>query len=216
MREVQYVDDGKTAIFDGISFRRDKRTGYYLAGSARDGGRRKRLHVYVWEYHNGAVPDGYHVHHIDHDKSNNDIDNLQILSKEEHLRYHAQNISEERREKLRKQLIEKAVPKSKVWHASKEGRQWHRENGKAVWKNRKPIKYECTYCGKEFKTLNHYSESSNRFCSNNCKSAYRRKMGYDNVKRDCEICGAEFVTNKYSKRKRCDECKHIRKKLNNS
>ena len=216
MQKVQYVDNGKTAIFGGISFRRDKRTGYYLAGSAREGGRRKRLHVYVWEYHNGAIPEGYHVHHIDHDKSNNEIENLQLLSKEDHLKHHARNMSEETKEKLRKHLIENAVPKSKAWHASKEGKQWHSENSKAIWKDRKPKTYECTNCGKEYETLNRYAESSNHFCCNNCKSAYRRKMGYDNVKRECDICGAEFITNKYSKRKRCDECKHIRKKVQNN
>ena len=216
MQKVQYADDKDIAIFDGMSFRRDKRTGYYLAGNARNGGRRKRLHVYVWEYYNGAVPEGYHVHHVDHDKYNNDIDNLQLLSKKEHAKHHARNMSEETKAKLRKQLIEKAVPKSKEWHASKEGKEWHSKHGYDTWKTRKPKTYECTYCGKEFETLNRYSESSNHFCSNNCKSAYRRKMGYDDVKRACEICGAEFTANKYSKRKRCDECKHVRKKPENN
>ena len=33
-------------------------------------------------------PKIYHIHHIDHDHSNNDIENLQCLTKEEHLKHH--------------------------------------------------------------------------------------------------------------------------------
>lgn len=37
---VQYVDDGDLACFDGLSFRRDKKTGYFLNAKTH-----KRLHV---------------------------------------------------------------------------------------------------------------------------------------------------------------------------
>ena len=73
---VQYVDDGDLACFDGLSFRRDKRTGYFLNAKTH-----KRLHVYVWEYYNGSeVPKGYHVHHKDFNKGNNEIENLVLMS----------------------------------------------------------------------------------------------------------------------------------------
>jgi hypothetical protein len=46
-------------------------------------------HVYVWEQHHGRpVPPGHDVHHKDHDKLNNDIDNLQLVTKVEHKRIH--------------------------------------------------------------------------------------------------------------------------------
>jgi hypothetical protein len=51
-----------------------------------DGKRRfLRLHNVVWETHNGAVPDGLEIDHIDGDKSNNSIKNLRLVT-------HAQNI----------------------------------------------------------------------------------------------------------------------------
>ena len=37
-----------------------------------------RLHREVWKYHNGEIPKGYHVHHIDSNKNNNSIDNLEL------------------------------------------------------------------------------------------------------------------------------------------
>lgn len=34
------------------------------------------MHRAVWEYHNGPVPDGCNIHHIDGDPANNNITNL--------------------------------------------------------------------------------------------------------------------------------------------
>lgn len=44
------------------------------------------LHRVIWELHNGPVPDGLEIDHIDADKSNNRIDNLQLLTRKENLR----------------------------------------------------------------------------------------------------------------------------------
>ena len=35
----------------------------------------KRLHRVVWESHNGQIPKGYDIHHIDSNTHNNDITN---------------------------------------------------------------------------------------------------------------------------------------------
>ena len=59
----------KHQYFNGKMFTRDEDTGYYLCSSKSADGSRKRMHVYVWEYYNGFVPSGYHVHHKDEDKN---------------------------------------------------------------------------------------------------------------------------------------------------
>ena len=41
------------------------------------------------------------------------------------------------------------------------------------------------------------------FCSNKCKSKWRRLNGVDNEKRICLICGGEYECNKYDKTKTC-------------
>ena len=46
-------------------------------------------HVVVWERYNGTVPDGLQIHHIDHDKLNNDISNLKLVGSIEHKRMHS-------------------------------------------------------------------------------------------------------------------------------
>jgi HNH endonuclease len=42
----------------------------------------------IWEKHNGKIPDGYHIHHIDGNHSNNNIDNLRLVTHEEHFWIH--------------------------------------------------------------------------------------------------------------------------------
>lgn len=211
MSEVRYEDGGKVAVFRGERFTRDECTGYYLAARKGTDGRRERLHVAVWEAHNGPLPDGMQVHHRDLDKRDNEADNLVALTASEHSRLHAATWTDERRERARKTLIEDVMPKAVAWHRSAEGRAWHRRHGRESWKGRLEIEYTCTNCGRMFKSRKVYAEGSNRFCSNNCKSAFRKRMGYDNETRRCEICGAEFVTNRYSTRKRCADCRHKRR-----
>lgn len=193
---IQYLENGDYAVFDEHIFRRDKRTGYYLNAATH-----KRLHVYVWEYYNGEVPNGCHIHHKDFDKSNNEIENLILMSASEHGSLHGNSWSKERYENQIKNLNENARPEASKWHRSSDGREWHKEHYENM-KNRLYQKktFICDYCGKEFEAIDH---GANRFCSNKCASAYRRKSGVDNETRKCEWCGNEFTTNKYSKAKTC-------------
>ena len=101
---IQYLDGGEIASYDGYSFRKDKITGYYLS-SKKIGTRRKRLHVYVWEKQNGKVPRGYHVHHVDCNKDNNEIENLALVTSKEHARIHGIEASEETLRKKRETWV---------------------------------------------------------------------------------------------------------------
>jgi hypothetical protein len=49
------------------------------------------LHHDVWVFYNGPVTNGYVIHHIDENKENNDISNLEMLSRPDHVRLHDQN-----------------------------------------------------------------------------------------------------------------------------
>lgn len=57
-------------------------------------GRAIKAHVYVWEQANGPKPNGYDIHHIDHDKGNYDLKNLALLSKSDHQKVHAGWVAE--------------------------------------------------------------------------------------------------------------------------
>lgn len=198
---IQYSADKKYAYFNRYKFTRDDKTGYYLS-SVIDG-KRYRLHRYIWEYYNGEIPKDYDIHHKDHNKFNNEIDNLELLSKVEHLKRHSEEMSEELKEKYRKNLNENARPKAIEWHKSKEGREWHKKHFEVSLGNRIKQKFICKNCGKEYETL---SNGINKFCSNNCRSAYRRKSGVDDIERKCIKCGRSFKVNKYRKTKKCGNC----------
>lgn len=53
------------------------------------GGKSRKVHVLVWEAANGPKPPGHEIHHRDENKSNWQLDNLQLLTHIEHQRLHA-------------------------------------------------------------------------------------------------------------------------------
>ena len=75
--------------------------GYYRINSGKEGNNNKVLHRLIWEDHYGkSVPKGYVIHHINHDKTDNRIQNLQCVKDENHKRYHSSNPTDETRQKL--------------------------------------------------------------------------------------------------------------------
>ncbi len=197
---IEYAENNDVAFIDGYKFRRDKKTGYYLSSTKIDGGR-KRLHVYVWEKENGKVPNGYHVHHINENKYDNEISNLKLLTTKEHLSLHAKEQMEIVGKDEFNKRLDYARTKASEWHASEKGRKWHKKQYKAtkalLHKERTLL---CEQCGKTYKTV---AGGHSRFCSNNCKTKWRKQTGLDDEIRKCEYCGKEFKINKYAKKKYC-------------
>lgn len=169
----------------------DKKTGYWISTTLP----RIRAHVWVWKHHNGNIPNGMHIHHIDCNKSNNQIENIQLLTCKEHREKH---FSKERADKNLIH-IESIRPLTKDWHRSEKGLEWHREHGLKTWHERQPFQVTCRQCGKIEKTKTYHQG----FCSNSCKSSYRRKEGLDDEKRQCPICQTKFKVNKYAKTRTC-------------
>lgn len=55
-------------------------------------GRRQFEHILIYQTYVGPIPKGYVIHHIDGDGLNNSIDNLQCLSRAEHMMIHGKKI----------------------------------------------------------------------------------------------------------------------------
>lgn len=144
---------------------------YYLCGNyfQRKG---KRLHRAVWEHYNGDVPTGHHVHHVDGNRSNNDIDNLELIIGKAHLERHAR--TEERRENGRR-AIRLAIEKAPEWHRSEEGKEWHSKHAKETWAKHKERERICTGCGEIYMSRD-LGHKGNHFCHQNCKARYYRRM----------------------------------------
>ena len=144
----------KRVVVDDIVFTQDPKTKYYAAFVD---GKHMRLHQYIWIRENGPIPDGYDVHHIDFDKTNNSIDNLVLLTKSEHHSLHG-----------------KIVPTKVI---------------------------ACKVCGTVA-----IRRHNSLFCSNACKSKWRRESGRDDITIICDCCGKEFKRSKYKINKGKPNC----------
>lgn len=197
--KVQKISD-TIQKFDGVSY---YRCGPYFQ---RKG---KRLHRVVWEAHNGNIPADCDVHHINGDRADNDIENLQLLPRAEHHREHMSR--PERKEKSRMNLS-KAKEAAKAWHGSEEGAAVHSKIAKDYWQSAEPKTLICTHCGKEFQSKRTVEKGQNAFCCNAHKTAWRYKQGLDDEERICPVCGRTFVANKYAKTVCCSaECARKRR-----
>lgn len=55
--------------------------------------RREYEHRIVWEEHNGPIPANHHVHHIDGNKENNHISNLELKPVGSHVKDHGDDLN---------------------------------------------------------------------------------------------------------------------------
>ena len=172
--EVQVISS-TVQKFNGESF-------YYCGNYFQHKG--KRLHRTVWEFHNGEIPKGYHIHHKDADRKNNQIENLELVTAKNHLSGH---MKEPERVAKSKELIYNAIEAAREWHGTEDGAKWHSKHAKEYWEKAPLNTYVCTYCGKEYQSrVVRYK--GNFFCCNNHKAAYRRER-LRNESKECDIRG---------------------------
>ena len=71
-------------LYRGRKYSMERGTGYLVCTSLDEYGVRRRLHDVIWENENSegirVIPEGYVVHHIDGDKTHNEISNLTLVS----------------------------------------------------------------------------------------------------------------------------------------
>ena len=192
--KVEKIDEAHQK-FNGIVYTRNiqRNTHYFKVTS---------LHRAVWTYYYGALPDGYVIHHIDGDKSNNDISNLTIMPSADHMRLHARN---EFFKGMSRKLF-KCVVCGKEYEAINTGNNRycsekcldHYKRTEGCVETR-----HCERCGKEFTV---YKYKSTRFCSPQCAGASRKLL----VVKICPTCGKEFTERPSDPHKYCsNECYHI-------
>jgi len=192
-------------ILDGVTYRRypdsEIRNDRVYFKAHHHAGNPVYLHRVIYEKAHGAIPEGYHVHHIDGNPLNNDLTNLKLEIEFDHLSQHfkAYLVDPINRAKNLEHL-KRINPKAAQWHGSDDGHELHVKLGHIAWNMRNSREEKCDFCGNTF-TIKAIQPV--RFCSNKCKSAWRRKSGVDNEARVCIICESEFIVNKYKKSKTC-------------
>src|SRR6185436_6123704 len=76
------------------------------------------LHRQIWIDNFGKIPKGFCIHHKDENPLNNEISNLELISKSKHARMHA---SQPHRIEMARKNLELAREKAILWHRSPAG-----------------------------------------------------------------------------------------------
>lgn len=210
MTNIEYNENKTRATFNGRLYYLRESQGYYYA-PRKDRKGCDMLHRMVYIHYNGEISKGYHIHHKDGNKSNNDISNLECIKGTEHIRHHSLTLTEEQLEEKKRNLQENVRPKADIWHGSEAGREWHKFHYETVKeKMHQRMNNICVVCGKEYETS---KRKDAKYCSKNCAAKGRRISGIDDEIRICEFCGKEFSANKYSEVKYCSsECRKLGRK----
>ena len=191
--EVIVIDETHQEFNSKIYTKRADGSDYYFCGT-------RRLHREVWKAVNGAIPKGCDIHHVDLNKDNNSLANLQCLTKSEHIKLHralAGNLPPAHKEIIcicvycgKEFVTYERKPDKNRFCSKKCQSAWHYRNDL--------VTRTCAYCGKEFK-INKYA--ANKFCSYSC--AQRNKTEGHRVKKTCPTCGKEFESELVANRKYC-------------
>jgi len=68
--------------FNGVTYYKNPNDGYYHSKQKRS------LHRDKWKHYRGHIPDGYVIHHKDGNKINNNMKNLELMSRPQHTAHH--------------------------------------------------------------------------------------------------------------------------------
>lgn len=168
-----------------------KPSGHWQSTTVGADGKRLWLHRYTWEQERGAIPPGCEIHHVDRDRSNNDISNLQCLTREAHDAEHRNERSARGSSDAQREVLKRAGALSA---ASRNGEYvGYKKRREAVDRLR-----TCPTCGTEFK-LGEKDNDATTYCSTHCQQKARRKYAEWEYKRavSCKQCGGAFVPGRH-------------------
>ena len=91
-------------LYFGRKFYKSSYNGYWICSKSR----LPWAHRWVWMNEKGKIPKGLDVHHIDGDKENNEISNLELVTRSEHQKRHWEQGDHDHEMDKRKEILAKA------------------------------------------------------------------------------------------------------------
>ncbi|MBR0289662.1 MAG: HNH endonuclease [Selenomonadaceae bacterium] len=181
---IEQVDETRQK-FNGEIYRKNK-GGHYTRPAS--------IHRDVWSYYHGEIPKEHDIHHVDEDKNNNDVSNLQCLSKSQHRSVHNKNLTPV---EYTCQFCGKIFTSNKTDNNV----QFCSKTCYNKWAHRKKTEVRiCVICGNSF-TISKYSPTLT--CSLSCRSQLILKnASVQPIEKICPACGKKFFTHS-AKRKYC-------------
>ncbi len=156
------------------------------------------LHRDVWQYYHGEIPESHCIHHIDENKANNDISNLQMMSMAEHCNLHNQ-----------KGRVKKICPvcgkEFELKFPSYEVNCCSPTCASKIRSKRKPsVEKICPICGKSFRLISPSKKQT--YCSKNCAAKVTGRKKATPTTRTCPYCNKTFTVRSASSKQVC--CSH--------
>lgn len=190
----------KEIVYNGVRYLKHPKQKYYYCSPTIAAKQYSRcLHRQMWFDAHGEIPKGYQLHHINGDAFDNRLENFELVERVAHITMHMKERVAKNPEWF-SEFQKKGIKVAPEWHKSPEGIEWHRQHAiKCGFGDRTYGEANCDHCNKQYTKQNTF----NRFCSNNCKSAWRRANKPDMKMVNCENCGVEFETAKYTPRRFC-------------
>ena len=139
-------------------------TSYYLCGRYFQH-KGERLHRRVWEDANGPIPRGHHVHHANHDATDNRLANLTLVTASDHAAHH-NAVDTPARQTSR----ERGAPALRAGNARLTADQ-RAAAARRGWEGGNLSIIVCEVCGVEVATP---FPTRTRFCGGTCKARARR------------------------------------------
>ena len=130
----------KTIEHNGIVYKRYEGRGYYNPNGTYLAKGYQPLHRQIWMDSNGPITKGMHIHHIDHNRDNNHISNLECCSPIDHLKRHPEKV----------EASKKALAR---WRATDEGKATLSQNARKMLERTPEIELSCG----NWKTMLRYS-----------------------------------------------------------
>ena len=131
----------------------------------------------VWIDEVGEIPDGHHIHHKNHDPSDNILGNLECIPASEHAMFHYLDRTDLR-------------PSQKQWANSDYGKSVLRENMLKLKRAMPNRSLTCGGCGRTFET----KHPAQRYCTTHCQE------NHNWIIKNCEVCDKEFRAKKHNTR----------------
>lgn len=88
--DAQYPTYGRPHHKAKIHMSSDGYPRWHWWDSSIKNNRMKFLHVWVWEQHYGPIPEGHDIHHMNEDRTDYRIENLEMVTHGDHRRVHAE------------------------------------------------------------------------------------------------------------------------------
>ena len=173
----------RTIVYADVAFRLYPGRRYFECGaSAAQSLGSSLLHRVVWLREVGPIPDGYDVHHKDHDPTHNSLANLELKAESEHGRHHIQ-----------KRLAPGGDLQTTLaaWRASEAGQTILRDNARKMHANTPVRELTCAHCGEPFRT----QHPSQKYCTDACGELAGRRGTVSII---CAICGATKLVKSHS------------------